>query len=453
MDKIMTPQSEIRQAAEPSHKDGGPLNHLTISVLVFLVVFVGHFTSGNITSTDSRWTVYTAMSVIKEGDTDLDEYEDMLKTYNYIYTEKDIRPHLYYIYPIGVSVIAVPFVFVIDQVLVRMVGFDLEGYIKHTIPGGVEAFIASFIVGLTAIFVYSIARLSLDRRYSLLLVFIFAFGTSAWSTASRALWTHGPSILMLSMTLYLVLLARQKPRLIQFASIPLAFSYAVRPSNSIAVLLLTIFVLIQYREYFWRYLLWAMTIAVPFLLFNVAIYDSLLPPYFQPAPDYSHFLEALAGNLISPARGLFVLSPILLFSIGGLILRIRENRWDRLDYFLLAIIFLHWIGISSLPGWWAGHSFGPRYMTDMIPYFMYFLIPVVGQISQLNVRKVALASVGKLAFAAVFYGLIAISFFVHYQGATDSDVWAWNSKPVDIDLQPGRVWDWDDMQFLRGVRN
>ncbi|HLE04054.1 MAG TPA: hypothetical protein VI729_05495, partial [Anaerolineales bacterium] len=75
MDKIMTPQSEIRQAAEPSHKDGGPLNHLTISVLVFLVVFVGHFTSGNITSTDSRWTVYTAMSVIKEGDTDLDEYE------------------------------------------------------------------------------------------------------------------------------------------------------------------------------------------------------------------------------------------------------------------------------------------------------------------------------------------------------------------------------------------
>lgn len=51
----------------------------------------------------------------------------------------------------------------------------------------------------------------LNTRYSLLTVFIFAFCTSAWSTGSRALWQHGPSMLMLSAALYLILSAREKP--------------------------------------------------------------------------------------------------------------------------------------------------------------------------------------------------------------------------------------------------
>jgi len=27
----------------------------------------------------------------------------------------------------------------------------------------------------------------------------------------------------------------------------------------------------------------------------------------------------------------------------------------------------------------------------------------------------------------------------------------WNNSPVDVDEAPGRVWDWTDPQFLRGV--
>jgi hypothetical protein len=59
----------------------------------------------------------------------------------------------------------------------------------------------------------------------------------------------------------------------------------------------------------------------------------VLPPYYLPGTavtvgDNSTFGEALLGNLISPARGLFVFSPVLIFAIGGfwLAMRTREGR-------------------------------------------------------------------------------------------------------------------------------
>jgi|GEM_PF-949816 len=412
--------------------------------LVFLVVFLTHFSSNNITSFDSKWSIHTAMSLLKEGNTDLNEYIELIKTVNVYYALENIDGHIYTIYPVGVSLIAVPFVFIIDQISARTLSFNLDQYVKHVIPGGIELFIASFLVALTAVFIYLITRLFLDNRDSWLVTFIFAFCTSSWSTASRALWQHGPSMLMLTITLYLILLAARKPWLIQFASIPLAFSYWIRPTNSLSILLLTAFVFLYYRRYFFYYLLWALPIALSFLYFNLTVYYSIFPFYYlRPMklganPD---FFEALAGNLISPSRGLFIFSPILLFSIYGMVLKLKHKSSDRLDYFLVGIIFLHWIAISSfnLLGWWAGWSFGPRLFSDVLPYFIYFLIPAVARIPQLKgVRKGILTS--------IFFCFLVISFLIHYRGATSWDTYAWNAG-----LDASRVWDWHDVQFLRGI--
>src|SRR5207253_9523971 len=61
---------------------------------------------------------------------------------------------------------------------------------------------------------------------------LFAFGTSALSVASRGLWQHGPSMLLLAIALYLFVRAGTKPELTAFASIPLALAYAVRDRKS-----------------------------------------------------------------------------------------------------------------------------------------------------------------------------------------------------------------------------
>ena len=273
------------------------------------------------------------MSVVKEGNTDLDEYENLIAKYNQ-YAVQNINGHVYYYFPIGSSVLAVPFVFSIDKASNIIFQADLNDYLSQNLAldqfehrlAMIQMFIASLYVALTTVFVYLIGELLFKRKlHSLFLALIFAFCTSAWSMASIELNQHGPSMLMLTIALYLILSSKRRPGLIQFASIPLAFSYVIRPTNSLSILLLTVFVFIQYRKYFVSYILWSLLIAVPFFIYNLKIYGTVLSPYYSPQRVGSSptFLEALAGNLVSPGRGLFIYSPILLLSILGIFIKAR----------------------------------------------------------------------------------------------------------------------------------
>lgn len=424
-------------------------NSALIVAAVFIAVFAVHFFDGIEQSPlDSRWSIFTAMSIMYERNTDLNEYQSVVtKNSNYAIYQKD--GHLYSIYPVGASLLAVP-VLIPTMFILNHSGSNLMWFTKNPmaiqqqIPAGLEVLVASLIVALTAVFIFLIARLYLNQWRSLLLTFVFAFCTSAWSTASRALWQHGPSMLMLTIALYLILRARDKPCLIQFASIPLAFSYVVRPTNVISVVILTLYVLVYFRSYLVRFLMWGALVTIPFLIFNISVYGGMLSPYYmnsQRGKSLSVVIEALAGNLISPARGLFIFTPILLFSLLGIALKARLRKIDRLDYFVAAIIILHWIAISSISAWWAGYSFGPRYFTDMVPYFMYFLIPVLAAFP-------ARETWSKKLFSIVLVFAIALSCFINFSGAIFEASMRWNASP-DIDTHATRVWDWGDLQFMR----
>jgi hypothetical protein len=49
-----------------------------------------------------------------------------------------------------------------------------------------------------------------------------------------------------------------------------------------------------------------------------------------------------------------------------------------------------------------------------------------------------------------FVLLCAISFFIHYRGATPWEVYRWNVEPSEASAE--RAWDWSDPQILRGLR-
>jgi hypothetical protein len=428
--------------------------------VIFLVVFLAHALSRVVASTDSMWSVPTAVSILREGNTDLDEYAEMIEANDHYAVER-FNGRYYPYFPIGVSLVAVPFVLVIDPVMKLAFNWfpGLPEYIKtraslnHRAPPAtidiiylharVEAIIASLIVALTTVFIYLIAAGFLDRKYSLLIAFVFAFCTSAWSTASRGLWQHGPTMLMFSIALYLFLRARARPSIVQFAGLPLAFSYVIRPTNSISIALFTLLVLVRHRKYVLPYLGWALLVVLPFLWYNWSIYHSLLAPYYlQRLVTGSRFLEALAGNVVSPARGLLVFSPVLLFSFVGIFHKLRGRAWTALDTTLLAAIVLHWVVVSSWRGWVAGQSFGPRLFSDVLPYFAYFLIPVP---SWLAGAKRLVRSAGY----AVLAGLILISFGINYRGANSWATDAWNYVPSGISEDSPRLWDWHDLQFLR----
>jgi hypothetical protein len=436
----------------------------SVFAAVLLLVSLTHALSPIATSFDSRWAIYTAESIVHQGNTDLDEYEEEIAQ-NQFYAIERADGHYYCLFPLGPALLAVPFVWALEELvprwawvagLLRSPALLADGMgddsgsptslilRRHAL---VERLIASFIVALSAGVIYLIGRQFLSGPPCLLLAGIYAFGTSAWSTASRALWQHGPSMLMLAIAVYLLLLARKKPALAQFASLPLAFSYVIRPTNSISIALLSMFVAHRHRKYLLRYLLWGVVIAIPFVVYNWATYRALLPPYYAAQRVFSraHFWEALAGNLVSPSRGLLVFSPVFAFSIVGLVCKRRNRQMESLDYFLVAIIGLHLVAISSFPHWWGGHCYGPRFFSDMVPYLTYFLIPVLSGLAGLPARR-------RMAAVSGFVLLAAASLFMHYRGAVTWDVYQWNAEPVSVDVDPARLWDWRDPQFLRGIR-
>ena len=157
--------------------------------------------------------------------------------------------HLVSSYPWAVGLFAIPAVIVID--LAHALGGPSADSIvtdQAQIQNLVQLFSASIVTGLACA---TLALLPtgacgdwLKRATGPLLCgLVFAFATSAWSTASRALWQHGPSILFLAMAL--VALDRLFPRNANdkgtridsiwpplIAGVSIAGSVTMRPTNA-----------------------------------------------------------------------------------------------------------------------------------------------------------------------------------------------------------------------------
>jgi hypothetical protein len=92
--------------------------------------------------------------------------------------------------------------------------------------------------------------------------------------------------------------------------------------------------------------------------------------------------------------------------------------------------------------WWAGHSFGPRFMTDIVPFLVFFLA--------FNFRLSNTIGVwAQTAISICILVLALISVTIHARGAFRYSTWAWYYIPQNIDENPRRAWDWRDPQFLR----
>src|SRR6202000_3120944 len=86
-------------------------------------------------------------------------------------------------------------------------------------------------------------------------------------------------------------------------------------------------------------------------------------------------IVALAGELISPNRGLLIYTPIVLFSIVGAIraARIQTRDAARLVWLAGASVVLL-LGYAFYPLWFGGWTYGPRFLTDTMPVACLLLV-------------------------------------------------------------------------------
>jgi hypothetical protein len=415
--------------------------------LLFLGIYLLFAMSPVEQRTDSVWVLHTATSIVREGDGDLDEYSDMLDRVDGWKTV-DVGDHVYYDYPTGGILVAVPF-----TAALHVLDPQLDAILDSGVAPFHERLIASLFVAGTAVVLYLIALGQTRRRGPAVAVaLIFATCTGAWSLASRALWQHGPAMFLLATVLLLLQRARNRPSLCSWAAVLCVYAYFTRPTNAPVVLLLFGYAAVQHREQLWRMALASGATIVAVLALNAVLFGEALPSYYEGGlidSSRSTPLEGLVGNLVSPSRGILVFSPILLLAGYGVWLRWRSRRIDWLDGYVLAVLAAEWVTVSVLaPVWWSGWSFGQRFLADVIPYFVWFLIPVVDAAwpadrAERDQRSTVLATL------LVLLGLL--SFFIHARGATAQETFDWNRLPVDVHRDEARVWDWTDLQFLRGV--
>jgi len=410
-----------------------------ISFLLFALLLTIFAASPVRTSTDSRWSIYTAMSFAQGHGGDLTEYLPIIAEEKFYAIEyPDGRPRTRY--PIGPSLLAAPVVVVYSWLHPR-----LADELRAHIPVRTEQFIACLVgAAAGAIFFWVIFSQFQSILIASLSTFIFAFCTSIWSTATRALWQHGPLVLMLVVTMLLLVRARRRPQLVQYVSLPLAMAYLMRPTAIVPIAILSCYVLVCHRDWLARYIAWSMLIAVPWTAYNFAVYHWILPPYYshEAFSQSTKFAEGLLGNLFSPSRGLLVFSPVLIFALSGFVLALRDQEQRGLYFAYGAIVVAHVIIVGASSMWWAGHSFGPRFTTDIVPFLVYF--------TAFNFRLPS--SIRPAARSAVFVGVAVLttaSFLIHAQGALRRDTWMWNEIPNNIDDNASRAWDWRDPQFAR----
>jgi hypothetical protein len=142
-------------------------------------------------------------------------------------------------------------------------------------------------------------------------------------------------------------------------------------------------------------------------------------------------LEGLSGLLFSPSRGLFIYSPIFLFSMLVLIL-----SWQRAGSGLLRCLSVGVAGTLLLYSkwfmWWGGWSYGPRLIADLAPVLVFALYPTRSWIVERRLVR-------GLFLCATFW-----SIYAHGLGAFIDDN-RWNARvEAQIYRNPQRAWDWQD---------
>jgi GT2 family glycosyltransferase len=284
---------------------------------------------------------------------------------------------------------------------------------------------ASFAVAASAWFLFLVAADHLRLSSAILLTLGYGLATCVWSVSSQALWQHAPGEFFLALGMFC--LFRRKRRFAPaVAGLAFGLAFLCRPTNIMAVLA-GFLVLLADRRALVRYLAGGLPVAVVFFAYNLHYFDKLIA-FGQVTALAARvargntaelwkipFAKALAGLLLSPARGLFVYSPIFVVSVWGGFRVWKERRWLPLRVAVLGALGILLV-TARWRGWWGGWCYGYRLLVDMALLLAFVAIPVV---EKLRARRGLTVLVGVLALWSV--GTQALGAFVY-------DVGGWNGK-------------------------
>jgi len=309
---------------------------------------------------------------------------------------------------------------------------------------------ASALTALTIAFALLTASRRVSFAHAAFIAVALGAGTNLWAAVSQTLWQQETALCALMAAV--LLLADPSPTVRHVIGVGMLLGIAgwARPQLAPVVAVLALSMPVRFGR---RAIIGLIPLACLALLaigINVSWFghplgavpalESLHPVVHRTSGSVSTSpWLAAAGLLVSPSRGLLVFSPVLAFAVCGLPAARGEGWGSDLAWCVVAAVS-EFVAYSFYQVWWGGHTFGPRYMLDVLP----LLVPLAAAGLPSIVRHPAGASVAALALAWSI-GVAALGAFVY-----PADLW--NTDPASVDLYHERLWDWRDSQVVRAAR-
>lgn len=301
-----------------------------------------------------------------------------------------------------------------------------------------EKISAAFLASIASVIMYLVLRRD-GSRWSLPLAMVFAFGTNTWMISSQALWQHGSGEVLIALALLLVIAPASPVRTALLGAVCVLMP-ANRPPDALVAGAIVLFTVWSRR----RSALWLLAgAAVPLaalLYYNLDFIGHLAGGYgLLKTPDTFFQLgwSGVAGLLVSPTRGLLVFSPFLVFVPVGLIQRLRAPDSKGLAV-ALGLAAAAQILFYSQTDWRAGVSWGPRWLTDILPLLVWMLAPaplVLRPLARGLLILTMLASIGVQTIGAFWYTRTSDELIFAGDPASMSAAWDPGNVPFLTELR------------------
>lgn len=355
---------------------------------------------------------------------------DPVNGWGSMYNLMQFNGHYVSAYPIVTPILLLP-VYIIHMLC--MVAFN-GGWEYYSV---LSKSCASLMMAFASVLFYMICTRLFTKRTAILTTIIFAFGTLTWAISSQSLWQHGTSELLLIIMLLCIVRNETKEDITNFVIIGICSGLFIfnRPSD-IFLLIPVLYYIYLKRSYV--FLFWASVSGLPFLIYNILMlgsvfggYNTIATAYMIQPVNIMNIINKFLVLFISPNRGLFIYSPILILSLWGMyyIKGSLRNVFLLSIPAIIALALFHSIHLDSLAG---GYTYGPRYLIAALPMLCIFC--------GYTLEKVR----GKVWI--IITALLVFSVFIQAIGAWGYPYSEWNQRSDLSDKT--RVWDTQDVQIV-----
>jgi hypothetical protein len=301
-----------------------------------------------------------------------------------------VTKHIFSTYPLPPMIIYLPFnaIFYLFAPYCHVPVFSAE-FESCRLSG--DKFSSALLASITSLIFYRIAVFVLDYKATALIATVFyALGTNHFVTSSQSNWQHGPTELLCLIAIGLTLgvwpknSSRSSPTLLDSVkSFFLFFIFGIlvwmRVTNGIWALPFFLWLASRWRQDRFSRLVAAAVVGFCIgmlgYVWNLNEFGSFFGGYsrllsgalIEISPR--QFYEGAYGLLLSPSRGVVIITPIVIFALAlwtRTASLLKPSRFRMLNAWWLSaaglLIFYCFYRV-----WWGGWSMGSRFLTDAMP--------------------------------------------------------------------------------------